>query len=49
MVIFIHDFTNYRSQNLELARYELRNSRDEHLKLIQLRERLLGRMAEGVM
>jgi len=35
--------------NLELARDELRNSRDEHLKLIQLRERLLRRMAEGVM
>lgn len=37
-----------RGQNLELARHELRNARDEQMKLIQLRERLLGRMAESV-
>ncbi|KAG5644132.1 hypothetical protein DXG03_009079 [Asterophora parasitica] len=34
--------------NLELARHELRNARDELGQLTQLRERLLGRMAEGV-
>ncbi|KAF5376875.1 hypothetical protein D9615_007248 [Tricholomella constricta] len=34
--------------NLDLARHELRNARDELGKLTQLRERLLGRMAEGV-
>ncbi|KAH9947067.1 hypothetical protein B0H21DRAFT_740856 [Amylocystis lapponica] len=34
--------------NLELARHELRNARDEHMKLVQLRERLLERMASGV-
>ncbi|KAF9455657.1 hypothetical protein BDZ94DRAFT_1230698 [Collybia nuda] len=34
--------------NLDLARHELRNARDEQTKLIQLRERLLGRMAESV-
>ncbi|RDB27279.1 hypothetical protein Hypma_004295 [Hypsizygus marmoreus] len=34
--------------NLELARHELRNARSEQMKLIQLRERLLGRMAESV-
>lgn len=36
-------------QNLHLARQELRSARDEHMKLIQLRERLLRRMAESVM
>ncbi|KAF8227808.1 hypothetical protein L208DRAFT_1365636 [Tricholoma matsutake] len=35
--------------NLHLARQELRSARDEHMKLIQLRERLLRRMAESVM
>ncbi|KAL6298161.1 hypothetical protein BKA93DRAFT_89137 [Sparassis latifolia] len=34
--------------NLELARHELRNARDEQMKLIQLRERLLDRMASGM-
>ncbi|EDR00696.1 uncharacterized protein LACBIDRAFT_313117 [Laccaria bicolor S238N-H82] len=34
--------------NLELARHELRNARNEQMELIQLRERLLGRMAAGV-
>jgi len=34
--------------NLDLARMELRNARNEQMKLIQLRERLLGRMADGV-
>jgi len=34
--------------NIELARYELRKARDEQMKLIQLRERLLGRMAKSV-
>lgn len=34
--------------NLELARLELRNARDEQMKLIQLRERLLDNMASGV-
>ncbi|TFK38746.1 hypothetical protein BDQ12DRAFT_605438 [Crucibulum laeve] len=34
--------------NLELARHEVRIARDEQMKLIQLRERLLGRMAESV-
>lgn len=36
------------SKNLELARHELRNARDEQMKLMQLRDRLLGRMAESV-
>ncbi|KAH9836630.1 uncharacterized protein C8Q71DRAFT_857850 [Rhodofomes roseus] len=34
--------------SIELARHELRRARDEQLKLIQLRERLLDRMASGV-
>ncbi|KAF8168502.1 hypothetical protein B0H34DRAFT_685801 [Crassisporium funariophilum] len=34
--------------NLELARHELREARQRQMELIQLRERLLGRMAEGV-
>ncbi|KAF8060811.1 hypothetical protein FPV67DRAFT_1511644 [Lyophyllum atratum] len=34
--------------NLELARHELRNARNELGKLTQLRERLLGKMAESV-
>ncbi|EPQ61231.1 hypothetical protein GLOTRDRAFT_30378 [Gloeophyllum trabeum ATCC 11539] len=34
--------------NLELARHELRNARQEQMQLIQLRERLLGAMAAGV-
>ncbi|EMD41453.1 hypothetical protein CERSUDRAFT_70011 [Gelatoporia subvermispora B] len=34
--------------NLELARHELMKARDEQTKLIQLRERLLSRMADGV-
>ncbi|KAG5649643.1 hypothetical protein H0H81_002723 [Sphagnurus paluster] len=34
--------------NIELARHELRNARNELGELTQLRERLLGRMAEGV-
>lgn len=36
------------SQNLELARHELRAARQKQMELIQLRERLLGRMADGV-
>ncbi|KAI0733887.1 hypothetical protein C8Q72DRAFT_500294 [Fomitopsis betulina] len=36
------------SPNLELARHELRTARNEQMKLIQLRERLLDRMASGV-
>ena len=36
------------SQNLELARHELRAAREKQMELIQLRERLLGRMADGV-
>jgi HAUS augmin-like complex subunit 1 len=35
-------------QNLELARHELQNARSELTKLLHLRERLLGRMADGV-
>ena len=35
-------------QNLELARHELRAARQKQMELIQLRERLLGRMADGV-
>ncbi|KAJ3517836.1 hypothetical protein NLJ89_g261 [Agrocybe chaxingu] len=35
-------------QNLELARHELRAAREKQMELIQLRERLLGRMADGV-
>lgn len=35
-------------QNLELARHELRTARQKQMELIQLRERLLGRMADGV-
>lgn len=35
-------------KNIELARHELRNARNEQMELIQLRERLLGRMAAGV-
>ncbi|TFK47961.1 hypothetical protein OE88DRAFT_1635470 [Heliocybe sulcata] len=34
--------------NLELARNELRNARQEQMQLIQLRERLLGAMAAGI-
>ncbi|KZT09074.1 uncharacterized protein LAESUDRAFT_696530 [Laetiporus sulphureus 93-53] len=34
--------------NIELARHELRIARDEQMKLIQLRERLLDRMAVGM-
>lgn len=34
--------------NLELARHELRAARQKQMELIQLRERLLGRMADGV-
>ncbi|GLB36766.1 hypothetical protein LshimejAT787_0310530 [Lyophyllum shimeji] len=34
--------------NLDLARHELRNARHELGQLTQLRERLLGKMAEGV-
>ena len=35
-------------QNLELARHELRAARQKQMELIQLRERLLDRMADGV-
>ncbi|KAI0781829.1 hypothetical protein C8Q75DRAFT_737957 [Abortiporus biennis] len=34
--------------DLELARLELQKAQDEQMKLIQLRERLLGRMASSV-
>ncbi|KAG5725414.1 hypothetical protein E4T56_gene4170 [Termitomyces sp. T112] len=34
--------------NLQLARHDLRQARHELEKLTQLRERLLGRMADGV-
>ncbi|KAF9554539.1 hypothetical protein CPC08DRAFT_766654 [Agrocybe pediades] len=34
--------------NLELARHELRLARQKQMELIQLRERLLGKMADGV-
>jgi len=34
--------------NIERARHELRKAQDEQMKLIQLRERLLDRMASGV-
>ncbi|KAH9920306.1 uncharacterized protein B0H18DRAFT_1024749 [Fomitopsis serialis] len=34
--------------NIELARHELRKAQDEQMNLIQLRERLLDRMASGV-
>ncbi|CAA7266389.1 unnamed protein product [Cyclocybe aegerita] len=34
--------------NLELARHELRVAREKQMELIQLRERLLGRMADSV-
>jgi len=34
--------------NLELARHELRVARQRQMELIQLRERLLGRMADSV-
>ncbi|KAI0078496.1 hypothetical protein K474DRAFT_1706390 [Panus rudis PR-1116 ss-1] len=34
--------------NLQLARHELQRARDEHLQLVQLRERLLSNMASGV-
>ena len=46
--IFTLDWTDYWTQNIDLARDELRVARDEHTKLIQLRERLLDRMAESV-
>jgi HAUS augmin-like complex subunit 1 len=36
------------SQSLDLARLELRNARNEQMKLIQLREKLLDKMADGV-
>lgn len=35
-------------QNLDLARYELRTARQRQMELIQLRERLLARMADSV-
>jgi hypothetical protein len=35
-------------QNIDLARNELQDARDEQMKLLRLRERLLGRMAESV-
>ncbi|KAJ7596552.1 hypothetical protein C8J56DRAFT_773493 [Mycena floridula] len=34
--------------NLDLAKNELRKARDEHMKLLQLRERLLNNMAQGL-
>ncbi|EGN94149.1 hypothetical protein SERLA73DRAFT_63004 [Serpula lacrymans var. lacrymans S7.3] len=34
--------------NLELARIELIQAQDEQMRLVQLRERLLGRMADAV-
>jgi len=34
--------------SVDLARLELQKARDEHMKLIQLRERLLGRMAQNM-
>jgi hypothetical protein len=35
-------------QNLDLARHELRTARQRQTELIQLRERLLDRMADSV-
>ncbi|KAL4253121.1 HAUS1 family protein [Pleurotus pulmonarius] len=34
--------------NLEIARHELQSAQDEYIKLMQLRERLLGKMAAGL-
>lgn len=34
--------------NIDVARHQLSHAQDEHMKLIQLRERLLDRMASGV-
>ncbi|KAL4255572.1 HAUS1 family protein [Pleurotus pulmonarius] len=34
--------------NLEIARHELQSAQDEYIKLMQLRERLLGKMADGL-
>ena len=38
----------FYAQNLNLARHELRVARQRQMELIQLRERLLGRMADSV-
>lgn len=40
--------TLLHGQNIELARHELQKARDAQTKLIQLRERLLAAMVEGV-
>ncbi|OJT12887.1 hypothetical protein TRAPUB_10584 [Trametes pubescens] len=34
--------------NIDLARHALAEARDKQMELIQLRERLLGKMADGV-
>ncbi|KAG9223335.1 hypothetical protein CCMSSC00406_0008939 [Pleurotus cornucopiae] len=34
--------------NLDIARHELQKAQDEYIKLMQLRERLLGKMADGL-
>ena len=44
----VYYFLHTPPQNLELARHELRAARQKQMELIQLRERLLGRMADGV-
>lgn len=42
------NLTFWLFENIELARHEVRNARDEQMRLLQLRERLLERMASGV-
>ena len=38
----------YWVQNIELARHALQEARDKQMELIQLRERLLGKMVDSV-
>ena len=37
-----------RAQNIELARHALQEARDRQMELIRIRERLLGKMVDGV-
>ena len=40
--------TDCGRKNIELARHALQEARDQQMALIQLRERLLGKMVDGV-
>ena len=41
-------YIDSRRQNLDVARMQLKQARDEQMELIRLRERILGKMAAGV-